>query len=56
MGKVVVYIQARDEAELKAAGHDPKEWVKNLVKTTLEERRRTRLFPEQPDFQGKDLK
>lgn len=36
MGKRVVYLRARDEAELKAAGLDPKEWVKAQIKAALE--------------------
>lgn len=36
MGKYVVYIRSRDELALKAAGHDPGEWVRDLVRRTLD--------------------
>lgn len=39
MGKIVVYLQARDENELRAAGEDPAQWVRDLVRRTLDERR-----------------
>lgn len=35
MGKVVVYLRERDEAELRAKGHDPAEWVRALVRREL---------------------
>jgi hypothetical protein len=35
MGKVVVYLRERDEAELRAKGHDPAEWVRRLVRREL---------------------
>jgi len=47
MGKHVVYLRTRDENELKAAGHDPGEWVRNLVRRTLDERGRP--FPDPPE-------
>ena len=47
MGKHVVYLRARDEAQLKASGIDPGDWVRNLVKKTLE-RGEQRIFPEPP--------
>lgn len=38
MGKHVVYIRALEESELKAAGFDPGEWVRGLVKSALDAR------------------
>jgi hypothetical protein len=38
MGKHVIYLRARDERELEADGHDPKEWVRDLVRRSLDER------------------
>ncbi len=38
MGKHVIYVRARDEKELEAAGHDPGDWVRDVVKNALEER------------------
>jgi hypothetical protein len=38
MGKVIVYLRARDERELKAIGVDPGDWVRDLVRRALEER------------------
>lgn len=37
MGKHVVYIRARDERGLEAAGLDPGEWVRELVKNALDQ-------------------
>ena len=38
MGKHVVYLRARDERELEAAGLDPKEWLKELIRATMDAR------------------
>ena len=38
MGKHVVYLRARDERELEAAGLNPKEWLKELVRATMDAR------------------
>lgn len=37
MPKVVVYLPARSAKELAAAGHDPAEWVRNVVRGALRE-------------------
>lgn len=39
MPKVVVYLKARHQAELEAAGHDAAEWVREVVKQALAARR-----------------
>lgn len=36
--KVVVYVPVRAERELEAAGLDPAKWVRQIVRTALEER------------------
>lgn len=35
MGKHVIYLRTRDEAELKAKGLDPAQWVREVVKKAL---------------------
>lgn len=39
MPKVVVYLPARQQRELEAAGHDAAEWVREVVKQALAARR-----------------
>lgn len=46
MGKVVVYLRERDEAELRAKGHDPAEWVRALVKRELLNAEKSRVRDE----------
>lgn len=43
MGKHVVYIRAREEAELKAAGLDVGEWVRERIREALDQRRKKPL-------------
>lgn len=38
MGKHVVYLRTREEAELRARGQDPGGWVRALVRRELDER------------------
>lgn len=38
MGKHVVYVRARDERELEAAGVSVAEWVRELVKEGIEKK------------------
>lgn len=39
MPNVVIYLPRRDQRELEAEGHDPKQWVKDVVKAALLARR-----------------
>ena len=38
MGKYVVYVRAREERELEAAGLDVGEWVRDIVREKVDER------------------
>lgn len=48
MGKHVVYLRARDENELVAAGLDPAEWVRNEIKKALRDLARPAVRRELP--------
>lgn len=52
MGKHVVYLRVHDEASLRAAGHDPSDWVRDVVKKALEGR--SEVFPEPPPRRDPD--
>ena len=43
MGKHVVYVRAREEAELEAAGLDVGDWVRERIREALDLRRKTPL-------------
>lgn len=48
MGKRVVYLREPDERELQAAGIDPGQWVRDVVKQALAARKAARVADQAP--------